>query len=126
MIHGNYNQIFAFPVYIKLLAMNSRNSSTWQKFSHREASQCNYNLRAYYVNHLIQIEFIGFNLIRFRITILGRAMMNNICNKYFFPNQACGSNKLVEKCSGVTHKRSSLLVFIKSRSFTYKHDFGFM
>lgn len=58
------------------------------------------------------------------VTIARRTVFDYISNIYIFPPEPYRVNKLSQEFAGCPYKRTPLLVFVKTRGFANKHNFG--
>ncbi len=64
-------------------------------------------------------------LITLRRAVSRRTALDNVCNVNIFPTQAHRLDHVIEQLTGTAHEWLALHIFIRSRSFSDKHEISF-
>ena len=109
------------PAELARLPVNGGDAFNWKPARHRHPPQRHNHARVNQFNLALKIAGARRNLRRLRIAVFRRAALDDVCYVNLRALQAAGSEQLIQKFSGRTHKRPALLVFVAARSFANQH-----
>ena len=107
------------------LPMDLRDLRVWEKHAHRKTPKGNNDTRIDDFNLMLKIiAGTHFNFNRQRVTVPGRAAFDYIGDKYIRAGHARLCKQLIQELPGGAHKRASLFIFTRARSFADEHNFS--
>src|SRR6266850_2533341 len=66
----------------------------------------------------------GSNLIRFRVSVVGRPAFQDVADVNVFALEGDGFDDLRQKLARAAHEGQTLLIFVVARRFAHKDEFG--
>ncbi len=107
------------------LPVNPGNGGAGQPAVHAVTAQRDNDARVYEGNLARKIISAGRDFVWFRVAILGRAALDDVCNVHIGARDANAFQIVGEKATAAANKGQALLVFVKARPLTHKeHNRG--
>ncbi len=120
MIHGDHRPA-ADPLRP---AMDGGDASVGDEARHREAPKSDNDFRIDGPNLTFQVTRAGFNLLGLRVAVARRAAFDDIRDIDLIPLHLDRGQQLLQEAARRADKRPALLVLVKTRPLSDKHQFG--